>query len=318
MTLSELTDRHTSLLRQFEAWLGEMPPRGPLKTEETYRREYSSHTEIKLTYEGEPGERIPAYLLVPRDVALPRPGVLAVHQCACACDIGKEQVVGKSVDWPDQAYGLDLVRAGFVVLAPDSNLAGERCDTSLRPRWECAIPRFRPDGIWGQFSCCTAPRGPAGTVHWKRVYDAMRGIDLLTELPEVNSDHIGMIGHSRGAGITLSTMPWDTRISACVVSGAAPMPELVPYGYGLNYADMLTLIAPRPLLDVTGLRDGNARLTTEERMKPKRDAHAAAQEVYRRLNNPEGISCLEFDGGHEFPPEMRQASCAWFTRWLGT
>ena len=153
MQRDEWRDRRNELLDRLREWRGELPARGPLEVAETSRREYHSHTEIALTYAGEPGERIPAYLLLPRDpVAMPTPGILAAHQCACQCDIGKEQVVGKCVDLPDQAYGLELVCEGFAVLAPDANKVGERYDPELREQWQCAFEDL-PD----QTRCCCAP-----------------------------------------------------------------------------------------------------------------------------------------------------------------
>jgi hypothetical protein len=52
---------------RLHSWLGPMPaPGGDSLPQELARREYDSHTETKVTYAGEPGERIPAYLLLPR------------------------------------------------------------------------------------------------------------------------------------------------------------------------------------------------------------------------------------------------------------
>lgn len=133
MILDEWMKTRRHLMEKLTQWRGDLPERGVLDPQELGRREYAEHTEVKLTYEGEPGERIPAYLLIPRShTGPPFPAIFAAHQCSCQCDIGKEQVVGKSIDFPDQAYGLELVREGFAVLAPDANKVGERYDPALR------------------------------------------------------------------------------------------------------------------------------------------------------------------------------------------
>jgi dienelactone hydrolase len=316
MTQEEWRKLRAERLDRLQDWCGAIPQRGDLAVEEIWRREFWQHTEIKLTYEGEPGERIPAYLLIPRKgPGPPSPAIFAAHQCSCECDIGKEQVVGKCVDLPDQAYGLELVREGFVVLAPDANKVGERYDPALREPWQTAFEEIKD-----QSACCTAPGGSWGPIRWKRVFDVMRGLDFLCRHERVDADRIGMIGHSLGADTILWAMPLEPRIRAAAISGGG----LVDHGspYGLPYEEILSLLAPRPFLEVTGHRDfTNCRsddpsLSTDERMKKKRDAHAQAAETYRLCEAQEALSRFEFDGDHCFPKEGRQAAYSWLKRWL--
>ncbi len=318
MTLDEWKRVRAELLDKLTAWRGDMPERGELRPREVWRREYATHTEIKLTYEGEPGERIPAYLLVPRtEESSLLPAVLAPHQCACQCDVGKEQVVGKSVDWPDQAYGLELVREGFVVLAPDANKVGERYDPKLREPWETAFVHKK-----NQSCCCTAPGGSWGPIRWKPVYDVMRGVDFLSQHEMVDPQRIGMIGHSLGADTTIWAMPFEDRIRAAAVSGGG----LMIYGkwlpHGLPYEDVLSLIAPRPFLEVTGAWDDvnwkgcEKPKTVDEAFEKKRCALSIAREVYAMYEREECLGAFEFEGGHSFPEVGRRAAYDWLKRWL--
>ena len=311
-------EERAQLFARLQAWCGPIPERGPLNVEETYRREYRTHTEIKLAYDGEPGERIPAYLLLPRTDSPARlPAVFAAHQCAWQCDIGKEQVVGKCVDWPDQAYGLELVREGFVVLAPDANKVGERFDPKLRKPWETAATHEK-----GQWCCCIASGGSWSEVRWKPVFDVMRGIDLLSQHERVDPARIGMIGHSLGADTTTWAMPFDDRIRAAAVSGGG----LMIYGdwlpYGLPYEDVLKLIAPRPFMEVTGAWDDanwkgcEKPATVDAAFAKKRAALAKAREVYALHGKAECLDAFEFEGAHVFVPEGRRAAYAWLERWL--
>ena len=94
MTLQEWNEKRKALMDLLRERCGEPPPGPALDPKEVYRREYRTHTEIKVTYQGDPGERIPAYLLLPRNAGDGRlPAVFAAHQCGGLCDIGKEQVV---------------------------------------------------------------------------------------------------------------------------------------------------------------------------------------------------------------------------------
>ena len=312
------------LFARLHEWCGTIPDRGPLNVQESYRREYATHTEIKLSYDGQPGERIPAYLLLPRLDAARRkqaagsrfPAVFAAHQCAWQCDVGKEQVVGKCVDWPDQAYGLELVREGFVVLAPDANKVGERSDPTLRQAWQTAATHEK-----GQGACCTAAGGSWGPIRWKPVFDVMRGIDLLCHHELVDAGRIGMIGHSLGADTTIWAMPFEQRIAAAAVSGGGLMIyNWLPYG--LPYEDVLKLIAPRPYMEVTGAWDGanwpgcEKPKTVNEALAKKRLALSRAREVYALHGKADCLGCFEHEGDHCFPPDGRKAAYAWLKRWL--
>jgi hypothetical protein len=145
-----------STLDQRNKWLAQMahenalaPARPALDVEIVHKRQMFGYEEWKIAYQAydaatmpfPAGQRIPAYLLIPRAKRTlagkthystahayepPFPAVVCFHQCCVDCDLGKEAVVGKAVDRPDQAYGLELVRTGFVVLAPDSVWCGER------------------------------------------------------------------------------------------------------------------------------------------------------------------------------------------------
>jgi hypothetical protein len=53
-----------------------------------------------------------------------------------------------------------------------------------------------------------------------------------------------------------------------------------------------------------------------ERMRAKRDGHAAARAIYQLAGAAERRGRFEFTGGHFFPPEERGAAYAWLKRWL--
>jgi hypothetical protein len=177
----------------------------------------------------------------------PLPAVFAAHQRGDQCDLGKQQVVGKSVDRPDQAYGLGLVQEGVVVLAPDANKVGERYAPNLREPWQCVGDPPCEAGPWyvRQRGCCLAPGRSWGAQRWKPVFDVRCGVDLLVQHPRADPTRIGMIGHSMGGDTVLWAMPWSERIHGAVISGSGLLQHFPPAGpYGLPYADILGLIAP--------------------------------------------------------------------------
>jgi dienelactone hydrolase len=318
MSTDQLRQHQQSLLDKLKAWYGPIPAGGPLNVAETERREYRTHTEIKIQYDGDPGERIPAYLLIPRGIGdARRPAIFAQHQCACACDVGKEQVVGKSVDWPDQAYGLELVREGFIVLAPDAGNIGERFDPKLREQWQTCHE------IGSKTACCCGPGGPWGGGP-KAVFDVVRGVDLLCQHPQVDPGRIGMIGHSTGASITLWALPRDQRIAAAVISGGSLMGvDWDRPAFGLPWNEYLQAIAPRPFFEVVGNEDhlnicheSRISLPEEERLSEKREAYRIGNEFYEKLGATDRLGLYVFAGGHCFPTDARNAAYAFLKKHL--
>jgi dienelactone hydrolase len=70
-------------------------------------------------------ERIKSLLLLPKSTGGTAPAVIAHHQHAGQFDLGKCEVVGLAGD-ADQAYGAELAKRGYVVIAPDALAFEER------------------------------------------------------------------------------------------------------------------------------------------------------------------------------------------------
>ena len=91
--------------------------RGPLTVREDDAVDCGWYTRHCLSYASEPGSRVPAYLLVP---SRPRggrqlfPAMLCLHQTH---PLGQEVVVGLGHS-PNDEYGVELVRRGYVCLVP--------------------------------------------------------------------------------------------------------------------------------------------------------------------------------------------------------
>src|SRR5262249_39729272 len=125
-----------------------------------------------LTYASEPGGRVPAYLLIPKDVLDGKkkaPAVLCLH--------GTNNVIGHGIvvglgDKANRAYALELAQRGYVTLAPNYPLLAKYQPDLKKLGWE------------------------SGTL--KAVWDNMRGLDLLASLPFVDGKKMGAIGHSLG------------------------------------------------------------------------------------------------------------------------
>ena len=114
--------------------LWEIPERGPLDLRFESETDCGAYVRHRVSYQSEPGLRVPAWLLVPRAPGAPAgaPGVLFLHGHS---DFGKDNVAGIDTSPRRRAElarfrldaGPSLARAGFVVLAPDLRGFGERC-----------------------------------------------------------------------------------------------------------------------------------------------------------------------------------------------
>jgi dienelactone hydrolase len=312
--------RRDRLLARYQVVLGKSPSKCDLQPLDQYTRRLPDHVEIKLAYHSEFDDVVSVYLLVPREGRPPFPAVVAHHQCNIDCEYGKEAVVGKVAERADQQYGLELVRRGFVVLAPDSKNCGERFTPGVREEGDSGDTEE-----WKHSHCWWALHPHLATKHLyaKQLYDSMRAIDYLESRSDlVDANRLGMIGHSLGAGTTFWTAAIDDRIKVAVTSchglfgiDTLGRPRFYPNFYGddmspaIYYHELLELIAPRALLATRG----NAEASREG--FPTREAYLAAREwvfSYGRyvgdLHQGAGsrIRALSFDGGHEFPATIRE------------
>ena len=318
-TKEAASERRSQLLSRFGEVLGPLPERPTLGAVEHRRRLFSDHLEVEVSYRGDAGDRVAAYLLVPLGSDGPFPAVVAHNQCNIDCEWGKEAVIGKVAERPDQAYGLELVRRGFVVLAPDSKNCGARFIPGVRGEGENVR-----DEQWKHLHCWEATHPFLATRHLyaKHVFDALRAVDYLVSRSELVDPHrVGMIGHSLGAGTTRFAMAFDDRIRAAVASSGGLFgvdrngrPRWYPHDpacRNILYHELLELAAPRALLLVRGSRDWSAIAyrTPEEERAVEEWAVSYARCVYELRGVPSShLELRVFEGGHEFPRDVRESA----------
>lgn len=268
---------------------------------------------IKLTYDAEPGDPIPAYLLIPAGVtaANPAPAVAVWHQHNGAWHLGKVEPAGLAGS-PMHHTGLALAKAGYVVLCPDALCFGERQNAQLQggnfERFE-----FLRYVVAGK---CMA---------WKNILDMRRAIDFLVSRPEVRADRIGCYGHSMGSTHTWLVGPWEPRLKCLVGNCCLPtyaaihrthllhcFPNFIPglFQYG-DTPDIAALIAPRPLMLNFGDEDGGSPIAEV------RAAIPLIQRAYDSVHAGENFSpFIEERTGHVLSPAMWERTLGWFERHL--
>jgi poly(3-hydroxybutyrate) depolymerase len=164
---------------------------------------------------------------------------------------------------------------------------------------------------------------PAGIEVW----NAMRALDFLESRPEIDPKHIGLTGISGGGAMTWYTAALDDRVAAAapvcstftigsqashwLASGQCDC-IYYPNSYRWDFPVVGALIAPRPLLILSGQRDP---------IFPPDGYHSAfqhAKKVYD-LYPPSGesrIRELDDDVEHSDPPLFRRSAHEWMQKWL--
>jgi dienelactone hydrolase len=290
---------------EWRKFLGPMPePRPAVKLEVLKKESLGSFERQLVRYEGEPGLFVEGYLLKPinrNNETLPGPGIVALHQTTKA---SIDEVAG--VSGPDSMQiGLKLAKRGFVVFCPRCFLWQDAKDLNE------AVAKHRE-------------RHPNSLGMAKMLYDAMRGVDVLESLPDVDKKRIGAVGHSLGAKETLYLAAFDERIKTAVASEGgtgfrstnwdAPWylgPAIRDENFPLNHHQLLALIAPRPFL-ILGGESGNGA-ADGERSWPLLEAALPAWRLY---GEPTRLGLLNHRQGHSISPESFEKIAEWLETYL--
>jgi predicted O-methyltransferase YrrM/dienelactone hydrolase len=316
-SIEDWLKRRSEIVAGMQAVMGKLPGREkrcPLNTKIQEDVDCGSYMRRLVTYESEPGSRVPAYLLVPKAVLAgdgkQAPAVLCLH--------GTDNVVGHGVvvgigDKPNRQYARELAERGYVTLAPNYPLLAKYQPDLKKLGWD------------------------SGTL--KAVWDNIRGLDLLESLPFVKKDGFGAIGHSLGGHNTVYTSVFDSRIKVAVSSCGLDsyldyyggdekrwmpgkgwtqtlyMPRLAGYRGHLqdipfDFHELIGALAPRHVLIIAPKQDHNFQAKSVDRIA------TAARPVFKLYGHPARLKVEHPDGGHDFPPKMRETAYKLFDKVL--
>ncbi|MGI8978067.1 MAG: DUF2920 family protein [Pirellulaceae bacterium] len=287
--------RREHILASLQRVMGQRPGesfRMPLDVKVIEEKTEGQLIRRKLSFQSDPFDPVTAWLLIPVDEkGKKRPAMLCLHQTFAQ---GKDEPVGVA-GAANLHYAQELAERGYVTLSPDYPSFGEH-------PYNFAQPEFS-----------------SGTM--KAVWDNLRAVDLLSSMPEVDGERIGVIGHSLGAHNALFTAPFDSRLKVVVSScgftsflkddmpswtGPRYMPRIktlfendakkMPFDFSVIVASL----APRPFLAVAATQDNDFDVSGV------RDVMQAAASVYELHSKREHLQALYPESPHDFPMDARQ------------
>jgi dienelactone hydrolase len=269
-----------------------------LDVQVTDERETEHYIRRRITFAAEAGDRVPAYVLIPKGLKQPAPAMLCLHQTVGR---GKDEPAGLAGD-ASLHYAHELANRGYVCLVPDLPGFGEYEYDFQQP------PSDYASGLM------------------KIIWNNIRAIDVLETFQEVHRDRIGCIGHSLGAHAGLFTAVFDQRIrlvvSSCgftafgdddVESWSGPryMPRIAT-AYGndaarlpFDFHEVLAALAPRPVFVSAPVDDADFAVAGVRKVA------ASAASVYDLLEARDKLTVISPATGHEFPADVREQSYEW-------
>lgn len=200
-------------------------PDKALEPKEEVVKEADDHTQFRVEFNGVKGDRVPAYLYVPKKKGEkgPYPGILLQY------GTGGNKNTNYIVE-----IGKQFVGRGYVVLTIDSPNQGERRKQDKKPA--------DPLGLMSS----------AMIVHYCGDYS--RAIDFLESRAEVKKEQLGYVGISWGAITGITYCAHDPRIKAVgsMVGGGDFFGLLSKETDPISH---VAQIAPRPLLFINVTKD---------------------------------------------------------------
>ncbi len=322
--------KRLSILRRSRLMLGEAPPvKGDVvKADVLAENPRNGYKELEIRFPSGTGDVVKGYLLIPHGAtsSSPGPAIIAMHSTGP----GASQTVGLTPK-ENRCYGMELAQRGYVVLAIDTISAGKRVYPGYEPYYTNEFYRQYPD--WSAMG--------------KMICDHQRGLDYLCSLDVVDPGRLGCIGHSLGGYNSFFLHAFDPRIKAAVSScGLSPMGKSnMPYQFargdwfvhfnpacrdylraGMIPCDMheiMSLCAPRPLFNYSARQDAiyypvsvQKDNNYHEWWKTVDEALNQVSEVYNVLDAADNFVRVERDGGHDFPPDVREAAYQWLDKLL--
>lgn len=262
-------------------------------------KEYQDYKEISFIFQSEENEFVNAVLWIPNKTTYEKTPVMIClqgHSTGMHVSFGikKYDIDKEPGEAGDREFAIQCIENGFAAVAIDQRCFGERGGTP------------KPDCYTASMTALLTGR----TLIGGRVWDIMNLIDVLeNEFSDVlDTDNIYCMGNSGGGTATFYATALEKRIKGAIPSCALAtfygsigtmfhcacnfVPSIAKY---FDMAEIAGLIAPRPLVIVSGKEDGIFPLETAEH-----EFDRIKNLYYKNSEKPENCVHIKGDGGHRF------------------
>jgi hypothetical protein len=321
-SIAEWRLRRAEIIAGMQQVMGPLPgpaKRVPLDIRTEEEKDFGAYVRRRITYQSEPGSRVPAHLFIPKE-ALAGGGVTLRSGVLCLMGTGGH----RHADTPEgpnfsgnRNDAEALVARGYVAISPPYPSLGFGARSGIGIKYDPDLPAL------GYVS---------GTM--KAIWDNIRALDVLETLPFVKRSGFATIGTSLGGHNSIYTAVFDERIRVIVAScgfdsyleyAATPwepgkgwaqnryMPRITDFPRDqipFDFHEMIGALAPRAFFANAPVRDTNFKWRSAARIV------ATALPVYRLHGVPELIRIVHPDAAHEFPQEIREQAYAWIEQFL--
>lgn len=318
---SSLNDwiRRRPVLRE-EIWnlLGDLPPIPAQTSVRILKKEDRGHYLVeKFVFDNRAGANVYGYLVLPKNATNKCPAVLYCHWHGGDYAVGKEEIFQKAHTPEEPA--LALTQRGYVVMAIDAYCFGER--SGMGPGGpqekggseELTASKFN---LW------------VGRSLWSMIVrDDQMALNYLLSRPEVDAQRVAATGISMGCTRTWWLMAMDERLKtgigvACLTRYQDLIAAQALPAHGIYYfvpdflrhydtEAVVSLIAPRPMLFMTGDQDGGSPISGVRKIG------GIVSQVYGVYQRPEHFENEIYPGiGHVYAPIMWRHTLAWLEKHL--
>ena len=267
-----------------------------------FTEKHEAFTEIRFVFQSEEGEFVPCHIWLPENTADEKPPVMIClqgHSTGMHISMGRARFEGdeETANDGDRDFMKHCIKRGMAAVCLEQRCFGER---GGNPNPDCYV---------ASMTALLSGR----TLLGGRVWDIMKLIDVLGEhfSDKVDVNKVYCMGNSGGGTATFYSAALDKRIKAAIPSCAfATFSGSIGamYHCACNYvpgiskyfdmAEIAGLIAPRPLVIVSGNEDKIFPLPTAEH-----EFSRLEELYYRNSAFPGNCVHVKGDGGHRFYEE---------------
>ena len=264
-----------------------------------FSEKHEGFTEIRFVFQSEEGEFVPCHIWLPENKVNEKPPVMIClqgHSTGMHISMGRAKFEGdeETANNGDRDFMKHCINSGMAAVCLEQRCFGERGGNP------------NPDCYFASMTALLTGR----TLLGGRVWDIMKLIDVLCEhfSDKVDVNRVYCMGNSGGGTATFYSTALDKRIKAAIPSCAFAtfsgsigamyhcacnyVPSVAKY---FDMAEIAGLIAPRPLVIVSGKEDKIFPLpTAEHEFSRLKDIY------YKNSERPENCIHVKGDGGHRF------------------